>query len=159
MLINNAMNQRQNTFNLFNRHGLFLTLILLITISGCTPSHVLHFKEDVSRDYTYIDFVRNPDPFVVRTSVGGEHIKTIKILSFEGDKFILEFTNHQGEVMFNISDGDAEYKRMNEFSGTIIIRNLDSLVSIETSAHPYAEYTLTITPLNAKKQKSFNLFF
>ena len=147
------MHQGKNIFTLF------LTLVLLTTISGCTPSHILHFKKDVSRDYTYINFTRNPDPFVVRTSVGGEHIKAIKILGFEGDKFLLEFFNHIGKVNFNFSDYDTEYRRINEFSGTILIRNIDSIVSIETSAHPYAEYTLKITPLCVKKQKGFNLFF
>ncbi len=152
------MNQTRNIFNILHKNSIFLILLLLITIAGCAPSHVLHVKNEVSRDYTYIDFVRNTDPFVVMTSVGGEHIKTIKIIGFEGDKFLLEFTNQKGDVIFNITDGGTDYKRINKFSGTIIVRNLDSLVSIETSAHPYADYTLKITPLSIQKQKTFSLF-
>ncbi len=160
LVINTIMKQQPDSHTIFQRIILFLSLVLPIAILGCSPSHILHFKKEVSRDYTYVDFVRNDDPFQVTTSVGGEHIKTLKIIGFEGDKFLIEFNNKKGKVNFNIPNRDTVYKRINNYSGTILIHDLDAIVSIETSAHPYAEYSLKITPLALnKKRNGFNLFF
>lgn len=126
---------------------------------SCTPSHILHTQERTSREYTYVDFIRNQDPFSMHAQVGGEQIKAVKILGFEGDKYLVEFTRHKGEVKFNIQGEGILFKKTSARSGTIFVRNLDAIATIDTWAHPSAEYTLSITPLKPKISRGFNLFF
>lgn len=126
---------------------LFLVLMLLPAVSGCSPSHILNRHTGLSRDYTYIDFERNNEPFTATESVGGKHIKHLKIIGFEGNKFLVEFMNIAGTVMFDVSGTGLDYRKITPLSGTIFIRDLDTIVSIETWAHPAAEYTITVTKL------------
>jgi hypothetical protein len=138
---------------------ILLCLLLCTGLLSCSKSHIIHTQEKVSRDYTYIDFVRNPDPLSLRTSVGGEHIKAVKILGFEGDKYLVEFTNHSGTVRFQVAGEGILFKKTDPNRGTIFIRDIEAIAAIETWAHPSAEYTLSITPLKPLASKGFSLFF
>ncbi|MBU1341472.1 MAG: hypothetical protein KKE44_04275 [Proteobacteria bacterium] len=130
------------------RFALPIFICTLTLFLSCSPSHILNYKEDVSRDYTYIDFVRNPEPFKVTSEVGGEHIRYIKILGFEGDKFLVELTQIKGDVMFNLSGLGFDIKKCpaNNIE-TALVRDMETIISIAVYAHPYGEYTLTITKL------------
>lgn len=140
--------------------GCFIVLITILFIAACSPSHILHTRKQLGRDDTYVDFARNTDPFEISGFVEGEQIKAVKIIGFQGDKYLIEFTNQKGIVDFHITGTGAAYKKIDPFSGTIIVRDPDAIVSIETCARPAAEYTLRITPLKqAKEQKGFSLFF
>ena len=116
-------------------------------IFGCSPSHIMSYEEDVSRDYTYIDFARNTDPFTSESQVGGEHIKYIKILGFEGDKFLIEFIPFEGEPMYNLSGQGFDTKKSRDQMETVFVRDMETIISLSISAHPYGEYTVTITKL------------
>ncbi len=154
------MNSKSNNPISYRIHRTALGLLLVFFFFGCSQSHILHTQKRTSRDYTYVDFIRNPAPYEFTTLVGGEHVKALKILGFEGDKFLLEFDNKQGRVNFNIDSTGCEFKRLTPTSGSILIRDLDAIVTIETWAHPSAEYSLKITPLKYNgKKKGISLFF
>lgn len=127
--------------------GTVLAVLICFLFSGCSPSHILHYKEDVSRDYTYIDFSRNPSPFQVTSFVGGEHTRYIKILGFEGDKFIVELTPAQGNTMFSISGQGFDTRQIHDGMKTVLVRDVETIISIALSAHPDGEYTLNINKL------------
>lgn len=139
--------------------GTVFSLAVGTTLFSCSQSHILHTQEQVSRDYTYVDFVRNQASFEMRGSVGGEHINSVKIIGFQGDKFLIEFTNVKGRVNFDVAGTGTEYKKNGRQSGTILIRDLEAIATIETSAHPSADYILRITPLKLQEEKKFSLFF
>jgi hypothetical protein len=124
-----------------------ISIIAFTLIFGCSPSHILRYEEDVSRDYTYIDFARNTGPFNIESQVGGEHIKYIKILGFEGDKFLINFKPLKGEPMYNLSGQGFDTKKCRTQMETVFVRDLETIISLALSAHPYGEYSLTITKL------------
>ena len=77
--------------------------------TACSSSHILHTQKQVNRVYTYVDFARSSDPFEMKDSVGGDHISAVKILGFQGDKFLIEFTNVNGQVNYDIAGTGSEY--------------------------------------------------
>lgn len=127
------------------RMGFFL--FPTIVLFSCSPSHILHYKENVSRDYTYIDFARNPDPYEITSSVGGEHIRYIKILGFEGDKFIVTLMPHKGDIQLDISGTGFDTRECQTRMETIFVRDLEAIISLAIHANPYGEYTLNINKL------------
>ncbi|MFT5881428.1 MAG: hypothetical protein ACI86X_002570 [Moritella sp.] len=74
--------------------------------------HVIYYQEDVSRDFTYINFNHNPLPYSRQGQVGGEHICFIYVLGFAGDKFTVAVTamagNADGNMYDNISGDGVE---------------------------------------------------
>ena len=128
-------------------------------------SHVIHYQEDVSRDFTYINFNHNPLPYIHEGVVGGEHIRFINVLGFAGDKFKVAVTAIDGDVDGNLYDsisGDGvevtvmasaviestvveSASKTSLYEVTVIGR--EALFAVELSAHPYAEYRLVITKL------------
>ncbi|MCW8331722.1 hypothetical protein MD588_23255 [Photobacterium sp. SDRW27] len=120
---------------------------------ACAPSHVIRHTEALSRDYTYIDFSRNPKPFQHQDIVGGEHESLFKVLGFQGERFSVVLKSIDGEIMYFV-DGDqilisnyfdsAEQKERGE---EVEIIGQDSWFIISVYAHPYAEYLLTVTKL------------
>lgn len=128
--------------------------LLCVLPAGCGffdglfgPPQVLFQKQALSRDFTYLEFARERTPFKIETEVGGEHIKTIKIIGFEGNKFLVEFTGISGNLSYHIKGEGTEFVEISPYSGTIMIRDMEAIAGIETYAHPYAAYTLIITPL------------
>lgn len=121
--------------------------VSLFFLFGCGTSQVLYQTAQVSRDYTYLEFQHDDDPFELTTEVGGEHIKVLRILGFEGHKFLIEFTQIKGDLFFNISGTGVDFKKISPYCGTIMIRDMDAMAQIEMSAHPHAAYTLRVTKL------------
>lgn len=124
-------------------------------------SHVIHYQEDVSRDFTYINFNHNPLPYIHEDVVGGEHIRFINVLGFAGDKFTVSVTAINGDV-YDIVRGEGvevtvmastaiertaaeSASKTSLYEVTVIDR--EALFAVELSAHPYAEYRLVITKL------------
>lgn len=118
-----------------------------VLFSGCTPSHVLHHHDDVSRDYTYITFSRNQSPYRLEAQVGGEHISSVTVLGFEGEIYEVELDSRVGDVDCYISgeaiDVDRDPAMINKRTVTVLGRGC--LFSVELSAHPYGEYILSIS--------------
>ncbi len=124
-------------------------------------SHVIHYQEDVSRDFTYINFNHNPLPFTQQGEVGGEHIRFLNVLGFAGDKFTVAVTAIDGDV-YDIVSGegvevvvmestDMESTAVERASKTslyeVTVIDREALFAVELSAHPYADYRLVITKL------------
>jgi hypothetical protein len=132
-------------------------------------SHVIHYQEGVSRDFTYINFNHNPLPYIHEGEDGGEHIRFINVLGFAGDKFTVAVTAINGDVYDIISgegvdvtvvestgiesatadsstiNGGKDTEKTSLYAVTVIYR--EALFAVELSAHPYAEYRLVIKKL------------
>jgi hypothetical protein len=135
---------------------------LAVVKEKAPSSHVIYYQEDVSRDFTYINFNHNPLPYTQQEQVGGEHIRFIYVLGFAGDKFTVAVTaigsNIDGYMYDNISGDGVEVTAMESANNggkdtektslyEVIVINKDALFAVELSAHPYAEYRLVITKL------------
>ncbi|MGE4542785.1 MAG: hypothetical protein AB7D06_01625 [Pedobacter sp.] len=118
-----------------------------VLFTGCAPSHVLHHDDDVSRDYTYITFLRNRSPYRLESQVGGEHISSVTVLGFEGDIYQVELDSRVGDVDCYICGEGIHVERdpatINKQTVTVLER--DCLFSVELSAYPYGEYMLRIS--------------
>lgn len=123
-------------------------LLGMIFLQGCTRSHIIDYREDVSRDCTTITFAHNRSPYVHRSQVGGEHISTVNVLGFEGEVFDVQLTADAGNVMSSIC-GEGICIDDHDLPGGIRkaarIVNRESIFSVDPSAHPYADYELKIT--------------
>ena len=127
---------------------LFLGVILL---QGCIDSHILHQREDVSRNWIYIDFSRNPHPCEIESAVGGEHMTFYKVLGFENDEFSVTVKNLNGHVDWGIAgDGisvESFPDQSSEGKKRVIVNESEVIFTIDFSAHPYGEYKLRIEKL------------
>lgn len=121
-------------------------------LAGCAPSHVLHYREDVSRDYTTISFARNRAPYQHRAGVGGEHISAVMVSGFAGDFFLVELRSATAAVGCHISGEGLRIAPGPAGSGkhTVTIVEGETLIAVEVYAHPYGDYELIIT----KQQKA-----
>jgi hypothetical protein len=119
------------------------SFLILFTLSGCTGQLIHHWQE-TSRDYTYIDFSRNPSPYKFSGQVGGEHITYVKVLGFKGDHFTVAM-QQEGDAGF-IVYGEGVTVRQRAGIAHVKTEATDSLFTIQISALSYGDYVLTITP-------------
>ncbi len=120
-----------------------LTSFLLIAIlCGCT-GHLIHHWQETSRDYTYIDFSRNPSPYKFSGIVGGEHSTFVKVLGYHGDRFSVAM-QQEGDASFNVYGEGVTLRRTGEIT-QVMTEATDALFTIEISAMTYGDYRLTIT--------------
>lgn len=149
----------------FRKPGLltgFLIVGLMILLSTqClaeSKPHIRHHIEKVSRDYTYIDFLENKKPFEIISTVGGEHMTFYKVLAFEKDEFCVTLTTLDGVVFFGISGKGVHIESLptsNAKKKVVKVEALETIFTIDLSAHPYGEYQLQIEKLHpASKQRS-----
>ena len=126
---------------------LWTALVCCLALAGCSKSHILHTRQAEGGSVLYIDFERNPDPFQLETAGEKDDIQTIKILGFEGDKFLIDVAREKGEVMMRISgDGiDSRHCRTGEYA--VMVREGDCLFSVILLTGPGSEYSLRITKL------------
>lgn len=131
-----------------SRHVAFILLGMLV-LSGCAPSHILHYREDVSRDFTTITFSGNSSPFRHKAQVGGEHMSFVNVLGFEGDVFLVELTAEMGDVGCSVSGEGivVEPDPAGDNKQTVTIVGGEVLFSVGVSAYPYGEYVLQISRL------------
>ncbi|MDJ0836708.1 MAG: hypothetical protein QNK37_09330 [Acidobacteriota bacterium] len=127
-----------------------ILMAMAFCLSGCR-SHVLTDKTELSRDHTYISFQKLKKPYVRKGEVGGEQISFIKIIAFAGDRFDVAVTSTGGRLDLyvegegvRVEDSDEQdvKKRV-----TVAEDRLETFVEISLTAHPAANYTLTVTPL------------
>ena len=121
--------------------------LLGVLLSGCSSSHVIQYREEVSRDFTDISFSKNQAPFCIRTIVGGEHVSSYTVLGFEGEVYVVKLTSLVGEAYHTISGDGIQITQKNpKESNRACIRILDkeTMFTIRISSHPYAEYELLI---------------
>ncbi len=116
--------------------------LFILSLCGCT-GHLIHQRQETSRDYTYIDFSRNPSPYRFRGRVGGEHSTFVKVLGFKGDRFTVEL-QQDGDAGFIVYGEGVIIQRGTAISD-VIIEATDALLTVEISAYSYGDYVLTIT--------------
>ncbi|OEU61455.1 MAG: hypothetical protein BA870_09030 [Desulfuromonadales bacterium C00003094] len=116
--------------------------LLTFTLCGCTR-HLIHHWQETSRDYTYIDFSRNPSPYKFSGQVGGEHTTYLKVLGFKGDHFTIAM-QQEGDAGFTVY-GEGLVTRRTAMIHDVIIEGTDALLTIEISAYSYGDYVLTIS--------------
>ena len=130
---------------------LYILFLWIFCFVGCSPSHVRQHIEKVSRDYTYIDFVKNENPFEVVSEVGGEHMTFYKVLAFEKDEFCVTLTMLDGTVFFGISGEGINIESLpdlNTQKKKVKIEAQEAIFTIDLSAHPYGKYQLQIEKLS-----------
>ena len=137
---------------------IFTALILLYTVpvsasdlisfeSTCS-SHIIHRYDNVSRDYTYLEFYRNSQPCKLQGRIGGEHQTFIKVLGFSGDRYSVSLTKITDSPDFNISGDGIKVSNTTKSNEKIIeIEAMETFFSINVSAYPYGKYQMTITKL------------
>ena len=119
------------------------SFLILFALCGCS-GHLIHHWQETSRDYTYIDFSRNPSPYKFSGRVGGEHTTYLKVLGFKGDHFTIEM-QQVGDAGFSVhGEGATVYKK--DKITHVISEATDALITVEISALSYGDYVLTITP-------------
>lgn len=129
-------------------HVTFILLGMLV-LPGCAPSHILHYREDVSRDFTTITFSGTTAPFRHKAQVGGEHMSFVNVLGFAGDVFLVELTAEMGDVGCSVS-GEGIVVESDPAGGNkqmVTIAGGESLFTVALFAHPYGEYVLQISKL------------
>ena len=126
---------------------LIIFLVGLFNFTGCSRSHIRHVVEKVSRDYIYIDFIENENPFRVISEVGGEHMTFYKVLAFENDEFRVTLTTLDGMVFFSVAGTGVYIESLHDPTiqkKVVKIKSQEAVFSIELSAHPYGKYQLEI---------------
>ena len=116
--------------------------LLTFTLCGCT-GHLIHHWEETSRDYTYIDFSRNPSPYRFSGIVGGEHSTFVKVLGYHGDRFTVAM-QQEGDASFNVYGEGVTLRQKGEITQVMTVAT-DALFTVEISAMTYGNYRLTIT--------------
>ncbi|WP_148204277.1 hypothetical protein [Syntrophotalea carbinolica] len=129
--------------------SLYCFFLGMLVLSGCAPSHILHYREDVSRDFTTISFSANRAPYYHRSQVGGEHMSFVQVLGFEGAVFRIELILEVGNVDCSIYGEGVVVESDPAGDNTQIVTVVDGevLFSVGLSAYPYGEYTLKISNL------------
>ncbi len=118
------------------------SFLLIVILCGCT-GHLIHHWQETSRDYTYIDFARDPSPYRFRGQVGGEHSTFVKVLGFQGDRFTVEL-QQDGDAGFIVYGEGVVVRRTTEIT-QVMTEATDALFTVEISALSYGDYLLTIT--------------
>ena len=118
-------------------------LFILFTLYGCAR-HVVHQRDETSRDFTYISFSQETSPYVHKGQVGGEHSTFVKVLGFAGDRFTVKM-QQQGDAGFTVY-GEGVLINRDKSIFNISVDAADTLFTVEVSALNYGDYTLTITP-------------
>ncbi|RTR38742.1 hypothetical protein EKG38_11270 [Shewanella canadensis] len=124
-------------------------VIFTVLLAGLAPSvasserQVLRHIEALSRDNYYVDIDDPTVPFQARDIVGGEHENEYHILGFQGDTFIIVVQSIEGEAGYSLR-GDGYDRQREELGDIVTVKDRHTWISIGVSAHPYAEYILTV---------------
>ncbi len=128
----------------------FLLLVLLFILASCSPNQIRYQQQQVSRDYTYIEFTENIRPLTIIDEVGGEQMNFYKVLAFQGDQFDVKVVPLEGVPASSISGVGFRTKEIpgkNLPHWIIEVEALESIFTIDLSAHPYSRYQLYIEKL------------
>lgn len=113
----------------------------------CRP-HIIHRYEEVSRDYTYLEFHRDKQPCQLKGIIGGEHQTFINVLGFAGDKYSVSLFEQAEHPSFTISGEGFKVSRSAENNEQIVeIEAMETFFSIEVYAYPYGKYKMIIRKL------------
>lgn len=124
-------------------------IIFVVLFTGLTQPvasserQVLRHIEALSRDHYYVHIDDPQMPFQARSIVGGEHENEYQILGFKGDTFLIVIQSLEGEAGYSLR-GDGYERQRGELGDIVTVKDRHTWVSIGVSAHPYAEYILTV---------------
>ncbi len=127
-----------------------LIFILLVFLCACSPSQIRYQQQRVSRDYTYLEFMENVQPLTLVAEVGGEHMSFYKVLAFQGDKFKVRISALDGKPFAGISGEGIHTQESLDGSSwlcVVEVKALETLFTIDLSAHPFSRYQLRIEKL------------
>ena len=145
------MNKSRHTGLIFS----ILAFYWLLAGTGCCPSQIRYIHKEVSRDHTYIEFTENTRPLTIDSEVGGEHMTFYKVLAFQSDRFQITVTPLEGKVFSGISGDGIQIQKIpgsNVFQWTVEVDALETIFTIDLSAHPYGRYRLRIEKLQELPQ-------
>lgn len=124
--------------------------LLLSAVVGCTSSQIRYHQQQLSQDYTYIDFTENSTPLSIIAEVGGEHMSFYKVIAFYGDRFKICVIPLEGKPAATLSgDGVTVKESADEgfLQWVVQVDATEVFITIDFSAHPYGRYTLLIEKL------------
>ncbi|WP_019614203.1 hypothetical protein [Psychromonas ossibalaenae] len=120
----------------------------LVSFEPACRSHIIHRYEEVSRDYTYLEFYRNPQPCRLQGIIGGEHQTFINVIGFTGDRYSVSLIEKEDHPSFSISGDGIRVSAAPESNEKIVeIEVMETFFSIAVYAYPYGEYQMTIKKL------------
>lgn len=145
--------------------GFFRRLVVLLGVAAFSvPSlsaekQILRHIEWPSRDFYYIHIDEPEEIFQVSEYVGGEHENEYNFLGFSGDTFLI--------VIQSVDDGDPDFsfrgdgfktytydRKEADIKGaySVTVTHTHTWVSIGLSAHPAAEYVLTVKKVQEESE-------
>lgn len=120
-----------------------MLLFMLAMPAWSSEQQILRHIEALSRDYYYID-INDPNiPFQTQDIVGGEHETVYHILGFSNETFIIVMQSIEGSVNYALRGDGFDIKRRPD-GDIVMVEEQHTWISIQVSAHPYAEYKLTV---------------
>lgn len=114
---------------------------------SCRP-HIIHSYEEVSRDYSYLEFQRNKQPCHLQGIIGGEHQTYIKVLAFAGERYSVSLKPLVDLPSFSVSGEGIEVSHSDDYLQQIVtVIGEQTFFSIEMYAYPYGKYEMVIERL------------
>lgn len=130
------------------RHIYFTGIVFtVIFLWGCSPSHVLYQTLGEKEAFTYLDFQRNHKTYEISDSIDSSLVKTIKVLGFAGDKYLIELSPEIDELSFEVAGSGFDIRLCTDHMNTVLIRERESLFSITVNGPSGTDYDLKITRL------------
>ncbi|WP_028866232.1 hypothetical protein [Psychromonas aquimarina] len=124
-----------------------------VTAEAKDPPQLLRHAETLSRDHFYLHFDEN-GRYSKQNIIGGEHQTAYHMLGFESDVFQVTVKSLEGEAMYSFSGEGFQHNSNSGEPNTEIVTVLyqyygqpSTWVTIWLSAHPYAEYIITVDKL------------
>lgn len=118
-----------------------------IFLMGCSPSHVLYQIQDGKQFFTYVDFQRNHKTYELSDTVNPELLKTLKILGFEGDKYLIELSPQKDTLSFQVTGSGFDLRQCTDHMHTVLVRARESLFAVTVKGPSGTGYHLKITRL------------
>lgn len=126
-----------------------LILILSITSLVACSQHTVRKTQELSRDYTTIQFSASNKPYQAKEEVGGEQINSTTIKTKANEAYLVEVTADNDSLNFNI-DGKSLHVEIidnNPFKRKITAY-AQTNIELSFTAHPDSSlYEIIITKL------------
>ncbi len=124
--------------------SVFTILLMFFSLPAlCANKQILRHIEGLSRDYYYVNIEDVNTPFKTQDIVGGEHENIYHILGFPNESFIIVLQPIEGEASYSLQ-GEGFNINSRPKGDIVTVQDGHTWIRVEISAHPYAEYKLTV---------------
>ncbi len=127
----------------------FLSITLAFSFVFACHNHLLVTKPELSRENTYISFVKNTKPYQVTAEIGGESIHHTKVIAFSGERYLVEVTPGHEDLDLYIDGVGIEVDTSDGFKRVVRVSASETFIDISLTAHPNSQqFTLQVSQLN-----------